>query len=62
VLSWLRSQQAYIDLPVVIFTGRVELPEHMEEQIRRHRAYVFYKPQSYQPLIEYLLRLTSTPS
>jgi DNA-binding response OmpR family regulator len=26
VLSWLRSQPNYVDVPIAIFTGRVELP------------------------------------
>jgi DNA-binding response OmpR family regulator len=58
VLSSLRAQRRYADIPMMIFTGRVELPEHVEEQIRRHRAYVFYKPQAYQLLIDQLVRLT----
>lgn len=58
VLSWLRSQPAYVTLPVVIFTGRVDLPEHVEEQIRRHRAHLAFKPQPYQELIDYLSRQT----
>jgi DNA-binding response OmpR family regulator len=62
VLSWLRSQPAYARLPVVIFTGRLELPEHEEEQIRRHQAYVFYKPQPYTDLVAHLARVTGTPS
>ena len=58
VLSWLRSQPAYLTLPVVIFTGRVDLPEHVEEQIRRHRAHLAFKPLPYQQLVDQLCRLT----
>jgi hypothetical protein len=48
----------YVTLPVVIFTGRVDLPEHVEEQIRRHRAHLAFKPQPYQELIDHLCRQT----
>ena len=58
VLSWLRSQPGYAALPVVIFTGNVDLPEHTEEQIRRHGAHVMFKPQPYEKLVEHLKRLT----
>jgi CheY-like chemotaxis protein len=59
VLSWLRSQPQYADLPVIIFTGRVDLPQHVDEQIRRHRAHLAFKPQAYQALIDQLVRLTA---
>jgi DNA-binding response OmpR family regulator len=58
VLSWLRSQPVYSNLPVVIFTGNVDMPEHMEEQIRRHGAHVMFKPQPYEHLVEHLKRVT----
>ena len=61
VLGWLRAEPYYRDVLVLILTGATSLPEHEEEFIRRHRAFVFYKPQSYGVVIEYLNRLLHRP-
>lgn len=57
-LGWLRTEPRHAHLPVLILTGRNVLPEDEEALIRRQRAYVFYKPQPYDLLIDYLKRLT----
>lgn len=57
-LGWLRAQGGYQHTPVLILTGQSVLPEDEEALIRRQRAYVFYKPQPYGTLIDYLRQLT----
>jgi len=59
VLAFLRLHEEFAQLPVLILTGYV-LEEDEEETIRRHRAYVFYKPEHYATLVWYLDRLTQT--
>ena len=56
-LAWLRQHPGTRDIPVLILTGRTHLGEDDEELIRRHQAYVFYKPQPVSVLVEYLTRL-----
>jgi CheY-like chemotaxis protein len=56
-LAWLRQHPATTDIPVLILTGKTHLGEDDEELIRRHQAYVFYKPQPVSVLVEYLTRL-----
>jgi CheY-like chemotaxis protein len=56
-LAWLRQHPGTADIPVLILTGRTHLGEDDEALIRRHKAYVFYKPQPVSVLVEYLGRL-----
>jgi hypothetical protein len=60
LLEWLRSQPAYVDTPVLVFTGETVMPEQLEQTISRHRAYVFHKGQRLQPLMELLKQLLSS--
>jgi DNA-binding response OmpR family regulator len=46
VLDYVRANAACAAMPVLILTGTTQLTEATEETIRRHRAYVFYKPAS----------------
>ena len=54
----MRMQRLHEKTPVLILTGATVLEEDQEAAIRRNAAYVFYKPQRYDALIEYLQRLT----
>ena len=56
-LAWLRLQSRYAQSPVLILTGLASLADDEEELIRRHHAYVFYKPQPHLAIVEYLDRL-----
>jgi hypothetical protein len=49
----LRATVEYAAIPVVIFTGMTLDPDE-EQTARQHNAQVFYKPQRYSVLIEYL--------
>ena len=63
VLAWFRSQSTYAALPVLIFTGQVDLCEEVQEAIKTHRAHVFHKPQPFSVLIDHLKQLfTSVPA
>jgi DNA-binding response OmpR family regulator len=57
VLAWLRQQAKYVDTPVLILTGLTRLSEEAEDVIRRHRAYMFYKVQNLDIVIDYLKKL-----
>jgi DNA-binding response OmpR family regulator len=57
VLAWLRGRPEYVNTPVLILTGALSLDEFDEAVIRRHRAYVYYKPQNYGALIDDIRRL-----
>jgi two-component system KDP operon response regulator KdpE len=57
-LAWLRQHPAHGQTPVLILTGQARIAEDEEVLIRRHRAYVFYKPTPFAELAEYLKRLT----
>ena len=57
-LEWLRAQPQFVHTPVLILTGHVALSEDEEDVIRRHGAYVFFKPQRGDALVDYLRRLT----
>jgi CheY-like chemotaxis protein len=58
LLEFIRGDNRLRELPVLILTG-VVLTREEEAIIARHRAYVFYKPKSYEQLAGYLDRLTS---
>jgi DNA-binding response OmpR family regulator len=57
LLAWFRGQPQYHSTPILILTGLRSLPEDEESLIRRHGAYVFYKPESIPELVTYLKRL-----
>jgi DNA-binding response OmpR family regulator len=60
LLEWLRSQPSYVDTPVLVFTGETVMPDHLEQTITRHRAYVFHKGQRLQPLMDRLKQLLAS--
>lgn len=60
-LAWMRQQPQYQTTPILILTGRSELGEDDEALIRRNKAYVFYKPESFTTLATYLTRLVAQP-
>lgn len=57
VLAFLRLHDELAELPVLILTGYVMNAEE-EELIRRHGAYMFFKPEGYGTLVRYLDRFT----
>ena len=57
-LAWLRQQPSHDRTPVLILTGQASIAEDEEAVIRRHRAYVFYKPTPFSELAAYLKKLT----
>jgi DNA-binding response OmpR family regulator len=62
MLPWLRRHRRYSMTPTFILTGKVDVSEDEQTQIRRHRAYLFYKGQSLQLLMDYLKRLLVDPN
>ena len=58
LLAWLRARPHHAGTLVLILTGALSLGEDEEALIRRNGAYVFYKPQSYEILLDYLKRMT----
>lgn len=58
LLSWLRMQPQYVATPVLILTGLTVIPEDEEALIRRQHAYLFYKPERFEILIDCVRRLT----
>jgi DNA-binding response OmpR family regulator len=61
VLGWMRSTPPYRTLPVLILTGH-KVTDDQEAVIRRHGAYVFYKPLRQDSFLEYLRRLVPLPA
>ena len=53
-LVWLRVQPWYVDLPVVILTGRASVGKDEQDLIRRHRAHVLHKPQPMEAMMALL--------
>ena len=60
VLQSCRADARYRDLPVLVLTG-AQLTEDEEATIRTHQAYVFYKPEGTEVLVEALDRLLHRP-
>ena len=58
LLAALRSRPAHVATPVLVLTGHLALPEDDEQMIRRYSAFVFYKNQPLDALIDYVRRLT----
>ena len=59
-LVWLRVQPWYVDVPVVILTGRPAVGQDEQDLIRRHRAHLLHKPQSMEALMTLLRDLLET--
>jgi response regulator RpfG family c-di-GMP phosphodiesterase len=51
VLEYVRSRPELARLPVIVLTGLAHLTEQEEETIRRHHAYVFYKPEGVEVIV-----------
>jgi DNA-binding response OmpR family regulator len=62
LLPWLRRQRRYAMTPIFILTGKFDVTEEEQKQMQRHRAYLFYKGQSMQLLMDYLRRLLVDPN
>jgi len=60
LLPMIRADEKLRDIPAVVLTGGV-LTKEEQAIVARHKAFVFYKPKSYQALTEYLDRVTSRP-
>ncbi len=60
LLPVIRESEQLRDTPAVVLTGAV-LTKEEQTVIARHKAFVFYKPKSYQALTEYLDRVTHRP-
>jgi DNA-binding response OmpR family regulator len=56
VLEFVRLDDGSRKMPVIVLTG-VELAPDEEDIVRRHAAYVFYKPHGYSDIVRYLTRL-----
>ena len=61
VLRWMRSAEAYRDVPVLILTGN-KVTGDQETVIRSHGATVFYKPLRQDSLVQYLQRVVPLPA
>ncbi|MBI2188739.1 MAG: response regulator [Acidobacteria bacterium] len=62
LLPIIREDEKLREIPAVVLTGSV-LTKEEQTIVARHKAFVFYKPKSYQALTEYLDRVTRrTPS
>jgi len=60
LLPVIRDTEKLRDIPAVVLTGAV-LTKEEQTIVAKHKAYVFYKPKSYQALTEYLDRVTRRP-
>lgn len=58
LLAFMRATPEYAHIPVLVFTG-VHLSPEEQSLVERHRAGVFYKPQPYSELAEWLMRMLS---
>ena len=57
LLSDFRQQTGLTDIPVLIMTGSVLTAEE-EASITRRRAYLFYKPEGFDTIVNFLDQLT----
>jgi CheY-like chemotaxis protein len=57
VLAWLRAKGHNSAIPIIVFTGQVDMPDETSAAIRRHGAHVFYKGQPFSALVDQLKRL-----
>lgn len=60
VLRYVRERAQTRELPVFVLTG-VPLTPDEEALVGRYRAYVFYKQESVDELVEYIERLVARP-
>ena len=60
LLKFIRATSEYVNVPVIVFTGG-ELSHYEEELARTNGAHVFYKPQPYSILFDYLRGLLEPP-
>ena len=56
VLRYVRASAQLANLPVLILTGVSVLQVDEEETIRKHKAYVIYKPEGIEVIVETLRR------
>ena len=61
LLKFIRATSEYANIPVIVLTGG-ELSRYEEEMARTNGAHVFYKPQPYSILFDYLRGLLETPA
>lgn len=61
LLKFIRATSEYAHTPVIVLTGG-ELTHYEEEMARTHGAHVFYKPQPYSVLFDYMRRLLEPPA
>jgi DNA-binding response OmpR family regulator len=57
LLHTIRERPEFNDAPILIFTGGI-LSEAEEILVRRHRAFVFHKPEGFDTLVKFLDTLT----
>lgn len=57
VLEPLRSRPQCAEIPVLVMTGGV-VDDAEEARITRHRAHLFFKPEGFDTLLDFLDRLT----
>ena len=57
VLQRLRGHPGLRSIPAIILTGGV-LTEDEELMVARYRAHLFYKPEGFDSLVEFLTQLT----
>ena len=57
VLRRLRQSPALADTPAIILTGGV-LSDEEQLAVKKHRAFVFYKPEGFASLMVFLKQLT----
>jgi CheY-like chemotaxis protein len=60
LLTRMREDERLRDLPAVILTGSFLTPDE-QKIVAQHKAFVFYKPKSYQALTDYLDRAVRRP-
>ena len=56
-LVWLRVQPWFVDLPVVVLTGKPVVGRDEQDLIRRHRAHLVHKPHPMESLVALLKEL-----
>jgi len=57
VLEELRNVAACRDIPAIVLTGGT-LSETEERSVAKHRAHLFYKPEGFSALVDFLKQLT----
>ncbi len=57
VLGHLRTHPEFAKIPAIVLTGGI-LTEDEQLTVTRHRAHLFYKPEGFDSLVEFLTQLT----